>query len=81
MNLTREHHSSTSNWCFTFPIVNLPFTGSNIPAVPAHGVYLLQLVRYSKGFSTSTIGTELCLCRAIRSGKTIALRWRKRVKE
>ena len=27
------------------------------------------------------LGTELCLCRPLRSGKTIALRWRKGVKE
>ena len=27
------------------------------------------------------LGTELCLCRPLRSGKTIVLRWRKRVKE
>ena len=27
------------------------------------------------------LGTELCLCRPLRSGKTFALRWRKRVKE
>jgi hypothetical protein len=28
---------------FNFPIVNFPFICSNIPAVPAHGVYLCQL--------------------------------------
>jgi hypothetical protein len=33
---------------FTFPIVNFPFTSSNIPASPAYGVYISQLVRYSR---------------------------------
>ena len=30
---------------FTFPIVNFPFTSSNIPV---HGVYISQLIRYSR---------------------------------
>jgi len=33
---------------FNFPIVNLPFICSNIPAVPAYGVYISQLIRYSR---------------------------------
>ena len=33
---------------FNFPIVNFPFICSNIPAVPAYGVYLSQLLRYSR---------------------------------
>jgi hypothetical protein len=31
---------------FNFPIVNFPF--SNIPAAPAYGVYICQLIRYSR---------------------------------
>ena len=31
-----------------FQIVNLPFISSNIPAAPAYGVYIPQLVRYSR---------------------------------
>ena len=31
-----------------FPIVNLPFICSNIPAAPAHEVYISQLIRYSR---------------------------------
>ena len=31
-----------------FSIVNFPFICSNIPAVPAYGVYLSQLIRYSR---------------------------------
>jgi hypothetical protein len=33
---------------FNFPIVNFPFTCSNIPAAPAYGVYISQLIRYSR---------------------------------
>ena len=33
---------------FTFPIVNFPFTSSIIPAAPAYGVYISQLIRYSR---------------------------------
>ena len=33
---------------FNFPIVNFPFICSNIPAAPAYGVYISQLIRYSK---------------------------------
>ena len=35
---------------FNFPIVNLPFICSNIPAVPAHEVciFLSQLIQYSR---------------------------------
>ena len=31
---------------FNFPIVNFPFICFNIPAAPAYGVYISQLVRY-----------------------------------
>ena len=33
---------------FNFPIVNFPFLSSNIPAAPAYGVYVSQLIRYSR---------------------------------
>ena len=33
---------------FIFPIVNFSFISSNIPASPAYGVYISQLVRYSR---------------------------------
>jgi hypothetical protein len=33
---------------FKFPIVNFPFLCGNIPAAPAYGVYISQLVRYSR---------------------------------
>ena len=33
---------------FNFLIVNFPFLCSNIPAAPAYGVYISQLIRYSR---------------------------------
>ena len=33
---------------FNFPIVNFPFICSNIPAASVYGVYISQLIRYSK---------------------------------
>ena len=36
---------------FSFPIVNFPFLDSNIPSSPAYGVYVSQLIRYSRACS------------------------------
>ena len=36
---------------FNFPIVNFPFLSSNIPASPAYGVYVSQLIRYARASS------------------------------
>ena len=33
---------------FSFRIVNFPYIDSNIPANPAYGVYISQLVRYAR---------------------------------
>ena len=33
---------------FSFAIINFPFLCGNIPAAPAYGVYISQLVRYSR---------------------------------
>ena len=33
---------------FNFPIVNFPFICNNIPATPAYGVYISQLIQYSR---------------------------------
>ena len=33
---------------FNFPIVNFPYICSNIPAAPTYGVYLSQMIRYSR---------------------------------
>ena len=39
--------SYTTRNDFTFPIVNFTFISSNIPAAPAYGAYISQLIRYS----------------------------------
>ena len=36
---------------FNFPIINFPFLDSNIPSSPAYGVYISQLIRYSRACS------------------------------
>ena len=36
---------------FNFQIVNFPFICSNIPSSPAYGVYISQLIRYSRASS------------------------------
>jgi len=36
---------------FTFPIVNFLFISSNIPASPAYGIYISQLIRYTRACS------------------------------
>ena len=37
---------------FNFPIVNIPFICSNIPSAPAYGVYISQLIRYSRAYGS-----------------------------
>lgn len=39
---------------FNFTIVNFPFLDSNIPASPAYGVFVSQLIRYARACSTYT---------------------------
>ena len=36
-----------------FPIENFPFICSNIPAIPVYGVYIAQLIRYSRACGSS----------------------------
>ena len=33
---------------FNFPIVNFPFICNNIPVAPVYGLYISQLIRYSR---------------------------------
>ena len=37
---------------FNFLIVNFPFICSNIPAAPAYGIYISQLIRYSRAYGS-----------------------------
>ena len=37
---------------FNFHITNFPFLSSNIPTSPAYGVFISQLIRYARGWSS-----------------------------
>jgi hypothetical protein len=52
---------------FNFPIVNFPFICSNIPAAPAYGIYISQLIRYSRacGSYQYFLDRELLLTRKL----------------
>ena len=45
---------------FNLPIVNFPFICSNIPAAPAYGVYISQLIRYSRAYGAYISLIEGC---------------------
>ena len=45
---------------FNFNIVNFPFLSSNIPAAPAYGVFVSQLVRYSRSSSNYSDFIKRC---------------------
>ena len=47
---------------FNFPIVNLPFICSNIPAAPAYGVYISQLIRYYRACGTYQDFLDIVCC-------------------
>ena len=46
---TSKHYDKRDD--FNFSIVNFPFQCSNIPAAPAYGVYVSQLIHYSRASS------------------------------
>ena len=48
--LRTKHYDKRDD--FNFPIVNFPFICSNISAAPAYGVYISQLIRYSRACSS-----------------------------
>jgi len=56
--LTTKHYDKRDN--FNFPIANYPFLYSNIPSSPAYGVYMSQLIRYSKPVILIRISTSIC---------------------
>jgi hypothetical protein len=46
---------------FNFPIMNFPFICCNIPTAPAYGVYISQLIRYSRACGSYRISLfETC---------------------
>ena len=46
---------------FDFSVVNFPFLSSNIPASPAYGVYISQLIRYARACSNYTDFLQRCV--------------------
>ena len=52
LDIDREGHLKTKLYdkrdYFNFPIVNFPIICSNISAAPAYGIYISQLIRYSR---------------------------------
>ena len=48
--LRTKHYDKRDD--FNFLIVNFPFICSNIPAAPAYGVFISQLIRYSRACGT-----------------------------
>jgi hypothetical protein len=57
---------------FTFSIVIFPFISSNIPASPAYGVYISQLIRYSRAcvqYSDFLDRTQLLTQKLLKQGE------------
>ena len=52
---------------FNFHIVNFQFICSNIPAAPSYGVYISQLIRYSRayGYYNDFLNIGLLLARKL----------------
>ena len=55
LGIDKDQHMTTKIYDkrddFNFSIVNFPFLSSNIPESPAYGVYISQLIRYSRACS------------------------------
>jgi hypothetical protein len=49
---TKHNIEQHERYYLNFPIVNFPFICSNIAAAPAYGVYISQLIKYSRGCSS-----------------------------
>jgi hypothetical protein len=63
--LRTKHYDKRDD--FNFPIVNFPFICSNIRAAPAYGVYISQLIRYSRACDSyqDFLDRELLLTRKL----------------
>jgi hypothetical protein len=60
---------------FNFPIVNFPFICSNIPAAPTYGVYISQMIRYSRACSYQDfLDRELLLTRKLLNQRFLLIR-------
>ena len=58
--LRTSHYDKRND--FNFHITNFPFLSSNIPPLPAYGVFISQLVRYARACSSY----EYFMLRAVR---------------
>jgi hypothetical protein len=56
--LRTKHYDKRDD--FNFPIVNIPFICSNIPAAPVYGVYISQLIRYSRNDNSRYQHAHVC---------------------
>jgi hypothetical protein len=63
---------------FNFPIVNFPFICRNIPAAPAYGVYISQLIRYSRacGSYQDFLDRRLLLTRKLLNQGCLLVKWK-----
>ena len=56
LSIDKDQHLTTKIYDkrddFDFSIVNFPFLCSNIPRSPAYGVFISQLIRYSRACSS-----------------------------
>jgi len=68
---------------FNFPIVNFPFICSNIPAAPAYGVYISQIIRYSRscGFYQDFLDRGLLLTRKLLNQGFLLVKWKSSLRE
>ena len=68
------YHKINGPW-FLFPIVNFPFTCSNIPAAPDYGVYIFKFIQYSSDFGSynDILDSRLMLTRKLLNHYTVAI--------
>ena len=60
---------------FNFDIVNFPFLSSNIPQSPAYGVFVSQLIRYTRASSLNDdfiMRSQLLTSKLLRQGFKLA---------
>ena len=68
---------------FKFPIVNFPFICSNIPAALAYGIYISQMIRYSRacGSYQDFLDRGLLLTRKLRNQGFLLVKLKSSVRE
>jgi len=68
---------------FNYPIVNFPFICSNITAAPAYGVYISQLIQYSRacGSYHGFPDRGLLLTRKLLNQEFLVVKWKLSLKK